>query len=61
MCTQCVSVSDEQPTQQLLLKSKLMQRTLCNILKKRKLDNELITTLFENITTLAKLHQFKRA
>ena len=26
-----------------------------------KLDNELITTLFENITTLAQLHQFTRA
>ena len=26
-----------------------------------KLDSELITTLFENITTLAPLHQFTRA
>ena len=26
-----------------------------------KLDNELITTLFENITTLAQLHRFTRA
>ena len=45
--------------------SKLMQRALRNILMTEngteKLDNELITTLFENITTLAQLHQFTRA
>ena len=61
MCTQCVSVSDERPAQQTTLtESKLMQRALRNILL-RKVDNELITTLFENITTLAQLHQFTRA
>ena len=42
-----------------------MQRALCNMLMTEngteKLDNELITTLFENITTLAQLHQYKRA
>ena len=42
-----------------------MQRALCNMLMTEngteKLDNELITTLFENITTLAQLHQFTRA
>ena len=42
-----------------------MQRALCNMLMTEngteKLDNELTTTLFENITTLAQLHQFKRA
>ena len=39
-----------------------MQRALHNTLMTEngteKLDNELITTLFENITTLAQLHQF---
>ena len=42
-----------------------MQRALHNIVMtengKEKLDNELITTLFENITTLAQLHKFTRA
>ena len=42
-----------------------MQRALCIMLLTEngteKLDNELITTLFENITTLAQLHQFTRA
>ena len=42
-----------------------MQRALCNMLMTEngteKPDNELTTTLFENITTLAQLHQFKRA
>ena len=42
-----------------------MQRALCNMLMTEnwteKLDNELTTTLFENITTLAQLHKFKRA
>ena len=42
-----------------------MQRALRNMLMTEngteKLDNELITTLFENITTLAQLHQFTRA
>ena len=42
-----------------------MQRALRNTLmtenRTEKLDNELITTLFENITTLAQLHQFTRA
>ena len=42
-----------------------MQRALCNMLMTEngteKLDNELITTLFKNITTLAQLHQFTRA
>ena len=42
-----------------------MQRALCNMLMTEngteKLDNELTTTLFENITTLAQLHQYKRA
>ena len=65
MCMQCVSVQDDQPTQRLLLKPKLMQRALRNMLmtemRTEKLDNELITTLFENITTLAQLHQFTRA
>ena len=62
MCMQCISVQDDQPTQRLLLKAELMQRALCNMLMTEngteKLDNELITTLFENITTLAQLHQF---
>ena len=42
--------------------SKLMQRALPNTLMTEngteKLDNELITTLFENITTFAQLFQF---
>ena len=42
-----------------------MQRALRNMLMTEngteKLDNRLITTLFENIMTLALLHQFKRA
>ena len=42
-----------------------MQRALCNMLMTEngteKLDNELTTTLFENITTLAQLYQYKRA
>ena len=42
-----------------------MQRALRNTLMTEngteKLDNELITTLFGNITTLAQLHQFTRA
>ena len=42
-----------------------MQRALRNTLMTEngteKLDNELITTLFENITPLAQLHQFTRA
>ena len=42
-----------------------MQRALCNMLMTEngteKLDNELITTLFGNNTTLAQLHQFTRA
>ena len=40
-----------------------MQRALRNTLMTengRKLDNELITTLFENMTTLAQLQQFMR-
>ena len=41
-----------------------MQRALRNMLMTEngteKLDNELITTLFENITTRAQLHQFTR-
>ena len=45
--------------------SKNMQRALRNTLMTEngteKPDNELITTLFENITTLAQLHQFTRA
>ena len=59
MCMQCISVHDDQPTE-----SKLMQRALRNTLMTKngteKLDNELITKLFENITTLAQLHQFTR-
>ena len=42
-----------------------MQRALRNMLmtenNTEKLDNELITTLFENFTTLAQLHQFTHA
>ena len=42
-----------------------MQRALRNTLMTEngteKLDNELITALFANITTLAQLHQFMRA
>ena len=42
-----------------------MQRALRNMLMTEngteKLDNELTTTLFEHITTLAQLHQFTRA
>ena len=42
-----------------------MQRALRNMLMTEngteKLDNELITTLFENITTRAQLYQFTRA
>ena len=49
----------------LLNDCKLMQRAVRNMLMTEngteKLDNELITTLFENITTLAQLHQFTRA
>ena len=55
---QCISVHDDQPPTE----SKLMQRALRNTLMTEngteKLDNDLITTLFENITTLAQLHQF---
>ena len=44
---------------------KFMQRALRNMLMTEngteKLDNELITTLFENITTHAQLHQLTRA
>ena len=65
MCVQCISVHDEQPNSTTPTESKLMQRALRNILMSEngteKLDNELITTLFENITTLAQLHQFTRA
>ena len=47
------------------VESRLMQRAMCNMLMTEngteKLDNELTTTLFENITTLAQTHQFKRA
>ena len=42
-----------------------MQRALCNMLMTEngteKPDNELTTTLLENITTIAQLHQYKRA
>ena len=42
-----------------------MQRALCNMLMTENgtetPDNELTTTLLENITTLAQLHQYKRA
>ena len=42
-----------------------MQRALRNMLLAEngteKLDSELVATLFENITTLAQLHQFTRA
>ena len=42
-----------------------MQRALCNMLMTEnwteKSDNELTTTLLENITTLGQLHQYKRA
>ena len=55
VCMQCTSVYDDQQTQRLLLESKLMQRALRNTLMTEngteKLDNELTTTLFENITT----------
>ena len=65
MCMQCISVQDDQPTQRLPTESKLMQRALCNMLMTEngteKLDNKLITTLSENITTLAQLHWFTRA
>ena len=61
MCMQRISVHDDQPTQRLI-ESKLVQRALRNTLMTEngteKLDNELITTLFENITTLAQPHQF---
>ena len=54
MCMQCISVYDDQPTQTTPTESKLMQRALHNTLMTEngteKLDNELITTLFENIT-----------
>ena len=56
---QCISLTTT-PTE-----SNLMQRALRNTLMTEngteKLDNELITTLSENITTLAQLHQFTRA
>ena len=59
---QCISVYETYSTTPT--ESKLMQRALRNILMTEngteKLDNELITTLFENITTLAQLHQFTR-
>ena len=66
MCMQCINVNDDHPTQRLLLEAnKLMQRALRNTLMTEngteKLDNELITTPFANITTLAQLHQFTRA
>ena len=48
MCTQCVSVSDEHPTRQLLLKTG------------ENWNNKLFSPMFENIT-LAQLHHFTRA
>ena len=55
-----INLLNDTPTE-----SKLMQRALRNTLMTEngteKLDNELITTLFKNITTLAQLHQFTRA
>ena len=63
MCMQCINVQGDQPTRRLLLKADSC--ALCNMLMTEngteKLDNELTTTLFENITTLAQLHQYKRA
>ena len=65
MCTQCVSASDKRPTRQLLLKA-----NSCNVhytthwgleAGEKNGDNELISPLFEHITTLAQLHQFTRA
>ena len=57
MCMQCISVQDDQPTQRLLLKANScnVHCATCWWLKTgpEKLDNELTTTLFENITTLA--------
>ena len=65
MCMQCISVQNDQPTQRLLLKANSCnvhcEKMLMTENGTEKLDNELITTLFENITTLAQLHQFTRA
>ena len=66
MCMQCISVQDDQAYSTTPTESKLMQRALRNMLMTEngteKPDNELITTLFEKITTLAQLHQqFTRA
>ena len=62
---QCISVQDDQPTQRLLLKANSCNVHCSNMLMTEngteKLDNELITTLFEKTTTLAQLHQFTRA
>ena len=58
MCTQCVSVSDEQPTRQFLLKA-----NSCNVRNengRENWNNELIIPLFENITRLAQLHHSTR-
>ena len=61
MCMQCISVHDDQPTQRLPLKANSCNVHCATENGTEKLDNELITTLFENITTLAQLHQFTRA
>ena len=62
---QAIFVQDDQPTQRLLLKADSCNVALSNMLMTEngteKLDNELTTTLLENITTLAQLHQYKRA
>ena len=66
MYTQCVSVSDEQLTRHLLLKANSRNvHALHNTLRRENWrenwDNELISQLFENITTLAQLDQFTHA
>ena len=38
-----------------------LRYTLMTEKRDRKLNNELLTTLIENITSLAQLHQFTRA
>ena len=61
---QCISVHDDQPTQRLLLKANSCNVHCATLMTENgteKLDNELIATLFENITMLAQLHQFTRA
>ena len=60
MCTQCVTDSDDHPTQQLLLMQRALHNTQRTENGRENWNNKLISPLFENITTLAQLHQFTR-